>query len=68
MRLRRFMVNSAIWMLLALNIVVGTLIFNSVKPQCIIDGCDKPRCEQNYYCKKHTNMPVIKVKVCYGKR
>lgn len=68
MKIKKLITDSVICMLIIMNVFVGLMIANSVKPHCVIDGCEKARCESSFYCKHHDHAPVIEMKVQYGKR
>lgn len=63
MNIRIIVANCIIGLLLSANIALGVMISYAVKPQCIVDGCTKARCEQSFYCKGHSNGVHIAV-VC----
>ena len=68
MNIKRVITDSVICLLLAMNVFVGVLISDSMKPKCIIDGCNRARCERSYYCGGHTHAVSEESVIYYGKR
>lgn len=68
MRIKSYITNGVICMLILANVLVSVMIVQSVKPKCIVDGCSHVRCEESFYCKEHIGTPKIEVKMCYGKK
>ncbi|MDO4966447.1 MAG: hypothetical protein Q4E51_07030 [Lachnospiraceae bacterium] len=68
MKIKNYITNGVICMLIVANVFVSAMIVHSIKPKCIVDGCNVIRCEKSFYCHEHAGIPKIEVKVCYGKR
>jgi len=68
MNIKRLITDSVILVLLVLNVFVTVLITDSLKPKCIIDGCNRSRTECSYYCSGHTHAVGEESVTYYGKR
>lgn len=66
--IKRVISDSVICMLIMLNVFIGFQIRESLKPKCIVDGCNRSRCEQDYYCSIHCHAVEMESVVHYGKR